>query len=123
MGPKADQRGLQLLELSAEGAELTEYHVEAGIAAGTRDRANDARNQLARDRLAVRHTDDDPANSDCSAKSSNCRRGGPPRPLLMVGQYDWRDSSSAKRLKLPLKSLLRSQNKLHLPALCGVRTG
>jgi hypothetical protein len=35
----------------------------------------------------------------------------------MVGQYDWRDSSSAKRLKLPPKSLLRSQNKLHLPAL------
>ena len=33
MAPKADQRGLQLLELSAEGAELTEYRVEAGIAA------------------------------------------------------------------------------------------
>jgi hypothetical protein len=55
VGPKADQRGLQLLELSAEGRELTELPRRGWDCGGARDRGNDARYQLARDRLAVRH--------------------------------------------------------------------
>ena len=51
--------GLKLLELSATGSELTEYHVEAAIASvHTRAlRAEDT--DWGRDRFAVRHLDDD----------------------------------------------------------------
>ena len=73
------EEGQRLLELSATGPEVTEYHVEAAIAL-VHARADRAEvHELGTNRPSVRHAGDDSPIADCRPEPGDCRRatGGP----------------------------------------------
>ena len=71
MGPETDRRWAATVGTLGGRRRVDRIPRRGRDRGGARDIANHARYGLAGDRLAVRHTDDDPPNSDCGVKSSN----------------------------------------------------